>query len=117
MAIQRPTAFTKAFAAEMRGFMSSQGLSQVQLAMQIGRSQAYISDRMTGKAAFDMDDVDGIARLMGMTGSELLRRVAQRVAERPGSDRPGSLAGDWALAAYSSDDGVPPNATDHDFDN
>lgn len=117
MAIQRPAAFTRAFAAEMRGFMSSQGLSQVRLAMQIGRSQAYISDRVTGKAAFDMDDVDGIARLMGMTGAELLRRVAQRVEERPESDRPGSIASDWELAAYSSDDGVPVTATDHDFDN
>lgn len=123
MSIQRPSEFTRAVGAEVRGFIRSRGLSQTDVADQLGRSQSYVSLRVNGKAAFDMDDVDGIAKLMGLDGVEFLQRVAKRVAEDRAvtdelSDRRARIAAASDTrphAAYDSNDGIPESATEDDF--
>lgn len=126
MAIDRETtAFTKAVAAEVRAYMARADVNQTEVANRLGRSQGYVSERINAIRAFDMDDIDGIADLMGLTGVEFLARVARQLkAEAPVardelSDRRGRIAASPSEArphaAYDSNDGIPESATEDDF--
>ncbi|MCA0332282.1 MAG: helix-turn-helix domain-containing protein [Actinobacteria bacterium] len=122
---REPTAFTRAVAAEIRGLLRSRNLSQTEVAAALDRSQAYVSLRVTGKAAFDTDDVDVLAGLIGLDGVEFLELIARRVSEDARalggdelSERRGRMRAGQELphAAYSSDDGISDEATEHDFE-
>ena len=83
MAIERlSTQFTREVAAEVRGLMAARKISQTVLAERLDRSQAYVSERASGKKAFDTDDIDGIADLLGITGVTLLTPIARRLSEQ-----------------------------------
>jgi Predicted transcriptional regulators len=61
-------------AEEIRSLMARRRLSGVDLAGRIGRSQSYFSRRLTGETAFDIDDLEGIAQVLGVTVTTLIRR-------------------------------------------
>jgi transcriptional regulator with XRE-family HTH domain len=54
-------------------------MSATELARQMGVSQAYIWRRLDGRTSFDLDDIEAIARILGVEPVELLG-----LAERSG---------------------------------
>lgn len=85
-------------AEEIRALMARRRISGVALAVKIDRSQSYVSRRLTGDVAFDLDDLERIAAVLGVTPTDLLplaaRRAGQTTAvyspltEKPMTDRP-----------------------------
>ena len=59
-------------AAAVRAEMARLGWSQNSLASEIGRDQHYISRRVSGKVAFDTEDLALIATALGVPLSTLL---------------------------------------------
>lgn len=126
MAIDRETtAFTRAVAAEIRGYLAREGINQTEVSVHLSRSQGYVSERLNGIRPFDLDDIDKIAQLMGYDGMAFLRQVALRAEEalaaKPRdqlSERRGRMRAGQELphAAYDSDDGISDEATEHDFE-
>ena len=56
-----PTGLRERVVVAVRVEMARQGITQTRLAELTGLSQAYISRRMTGDTALDIDDLDKIA--------------------------------------------------------
>lgn len=93
-------------AEEIRVILARRRMSASELARRTGLKQPYMSRRMTGETAFDLDDLEVIAAALGVTVAELLGpegrgegaqttvpklRVPDRRpagAERPTADRP-----------------------------
>ena len=65
--------------------MGRYGVTQVQLAPVLGLTQSALSKRLRCAPAFDMDELDIIADLFGVTVSQLLDGVP------PGAPRPPTL--------------------------
>jgi transcriptional regulator with XRE-family HTH domain len=80
MAIRRETSWlTQAVSREVRALLAGAGLTQQTVSKELQRSQAYVSERLRGRAAFDLDDLDGIAQLLGMPhGIDLIYDVVRR---------------------------------------
>ena len=73
--------FAIELAAKVRGLVAENpGVNQEKIATALGRVQGYVSARMTGKKAWDMDELDVIAELLGMSGPEFLAEVMRRGA-------------------------------------
>lgn len=51
--------------ANVRAEMARRGLTQTQLAAQIGISQAQLSKRLAGQIAFDVDELAAIGEALG----------------------------------------------------
>lgn len=77
---------SRSVAKEIRGIMGREEISQTTLAKKLDRSQAYISDRINYKAAFDLDDIEGLADLISEDPFDLLERITSRAREE--SERP-----------------------------
>lgn len=72
--------FAQAFAAEFKGFMKANSITNLQLAARLGRNDGYISERANGKRPLDADDVDALASLVqGWTGRDLMIELSRRV--------------------------------------
>ena len=75
----RPTSpFARAFAAEYKGYMRSNGVTNLQIAEALGRNDGYVSERANGRRPLDTDDVDALASLTATTGRELMILLATR---------------------------------------
>lgn len=59
-------------------------MSAAELARRAGMKQPYLSRRMTGEIAFDLDDIEAIAAALGVTVQDLIYPQ--------GSDRPSAIA-------------------------
>ena len=76
------TPFASAFAAEYKGFMKANGITNLQIAGKLLRNDGYVSERVNGKRALDTEDVDALALLVpGWTGKSLMMELARRVQE------------------------------------
>ena len=87
-------------AEEVRALLARRKVSATQLAKAMQVSQAYVWRRLDGRTAFDVDDLETIARLLGVRVVDLLPReepgeeVAEhkisfaRSADRPVDNRP-----------------------------
>lgn len=74
------SAFASAFAAEYKGFMKANGITNLQLAERLGRNDGYISERANGKRPLDADDIDALASLVdGWTGRDLMIELSRRI--------------------------------------
>ena len=62
--------------------MARRRLNQTELATAIGRSQSYVSRRVTGEFAFDLDDLERIAAALGVAYDRLLPTVDTRQYHR-----------------------------------
>lgn len=73
--------FSVRLAAHVRDLMAEHGITQMQLAAKMGRSQAFVSERTGGVRPLDTDIMDAIASLIGWPGyhfmAELIRRLEQ----------------------------------------
>lgn len=66
------TALRVGVAEEVRVAMARRRVRSVELAAAIGRSQAYVSRRLNGETAFDVDDLEAIARKLDVKPRELM---------------------------------------------
>jgi len=69
----------EAVAAEVRSLMGRTRTSQKVLALAMGVGQSALSDRLTCKVAFDLDDLVTIARHFDVPVTALLPRTWDRV--------------------------------------
>jgi len=90
---ERATTLTERVAEEIRALMGRRRVSGAALARSLGRSEAWISYRLSGKQTIDLHDLEAIAAALGVAPVELLpvgdRRPGQPTlpnVERP--DRP-----------------------------
>ncbi|MEV8338481.1 helix-turn-helix transcriptional regulator [Leucobacter sp. NPDC077196] len=74
-------AFSKAVSLEVKGLMARHGITQTAFAAALDRNQGYISERVNGIKAFDTDELDIFAGLIGITGQDLLTTVSRRIYE------------------------------------
>lgn len=54
------------FAPELNKELYALGYTQYDLAKELGRSQQYVSMRMTGKCSWEMDEVYQICTILGL---------------------------------------------------
>jgi transcriptional regulator with XRE-family HTH domain len=72
---EMPTAATslrERIAEEIRVLLARRRISASELARQIGATQPYISRRLTGETAFDVDDLEKIAACLDVEVADLL---------------------------------------------
>lgn len=74
--------FAIAFSIEFRSYMEAHGITQVQLADALNRTQPYVSKALRGKRPLDTDDVDALARLTDTTGRSLMIELARLTKEQ-----------------------------------
>lgn len=86
-------------AGELRAQLARRRISASELARRIGWKQPYMARRIDGRVALDMDDLELIARALGVAVAQLLPASARRAD--PVSVRDQGLGG-----PYSDDDGV-----------
>jgi len=65
--------FTELVAENVRAEMGRARVSGVQLAALIGKTHPYMSRRLTGKVAFDTDDLTAISSALGINVLDLMR--------------------------------------------
>lgn len=58
-------------AGEIRAHSARMGLSGRQLAFQLGKSQPWISRRLTGEVPFDVEELDAVASILGVAPRDL----------------------------------------------
>lgn len=61
--------------------MGRRRMSAVQLGRSIGKSQSYMSRRLTGETAFDLDDLEAIARALNVAVPDLLGTTGQKTLD------------------------------------
>lgn len=70
----RDTPTREHVAEEIRALLGRRRLSASELARMMGVSQPYLSRRLTGDVAIDVDDLALIARILGVQMTDLLPR-------------------------------------------
>lgn len=72
-----PRRLGPAVAEEVRVLLARRRISAVQLAKLMGVSQPYLSRRLNGAVALDLDDLEKIADVLGVAIADLLPRSAE----------------------------------------
>jgi BetR domain len=88
----------EAFAAEVRAELARARISGRQLAAMLGKAQPWVSRRLTGAVAFDMDDVQVIADLLQIDPARMVKAANEatknpRRPESAGASRGALVAG------------------------
>jgi transcriptional regulator with XRE-family HTH domain len=114
-------AYSKALNDEIRALMGRRRFSQTSLAEATGISQAQISKIIFhNRAPLNTNQLDVIARALGESPLEILRR-AQQAMEAAGPDEPNAVTravvpqkrGDYALAAEDEPDEIDAEEEDY----
>jgi transcriptional regulator with XRE-family HTH domain len=58
--------YNEIVAGEVRAEIARQRRGQVELAAELGWTQAFLSRRLTGSVAFSTDEVEHVARVLGV---------------------------------------------------
>lgn len=75
----QPSTLTDIVAGEVRAQLARRKLTASALADAIGRSEMYVSRRISGNVAFDLADIEQVARFLGVAVADLLP-VEERAA-------------------------------------
>ena len=67
---------------EISATLGRRRMNQAALARALGRPPMWVSDRMTGKARMNLDDIEQIARALGVNVVDLLPRAQREVTLR-----------------------------------
>lgn len=101
----KTSAFSQAFAAEFKAFMSAQGVRGAQIASILDRGEGYVSERVNGKRPLDTEDVDALASLIpGWSGIDLMIELSRRARiamEGPGAE---IIEGRFGVGGIDEDD-------------
>jgi len=95
------TSLRERVAEEVRALLGRRKMSASELARQLSLTQKYVSRRLTGETAFDLDDLEKIAAIFGVDVADLLPRSAEgRLVVSAGENRrqttgPNSSAPKW----------------------
>lgn len=101
------TPLREGVAEEVRVMMLRKRITGATLAERIGRSAAYLSRRLTGETALDLDDLYRIAEVLGVRVVDLLpREQRDPVTLRYGRDRSDVMSLAPAPAPRSSYSGL-----------
>ena len=73
-------------AGEVRAWKGRLRMSQAAIAALLGISQASVSDRLNGKAAFSLDELDVLADHFGIDVADLIAAPVPTSPHREGSD-------------------------------
>ena len=68
-----PAPLTALVAGQVRAELARARMSGTQLAEKIGRAHPYVSRRLTGRVAFDTDDLAAISEALGINVCDLMR--------------------------------------------
>lgn len=71
-------------AEEVRALLGRRNMKHIELARRIGRSHTYVGRRLSGETAFDVDDLEQIASVLGVSAESLVRRDGGLPASSPG---------------------------------
>jgi transcriptional regulator with XRE-family HTH domain len=63
--------YNEIVAGEVRAEMARQKRSQDNLSAELGWTQAFLSRRLTGKNAFSTDEIEAVARALGVPLAQL----------------------------------------------
>lgn len=63
-------------ACTVRARMAERRVTQAAVAQRLGMSQAAVSRRLSGSVAFDVNELDAVADLVGVPVTDLLERAA-----------------------------------------
>lgn len=78
-------------AEEVRALLARKMMTGAELALAIGKSPMYVSRRVRGEVAFDLDDMERIAHVLGVSIFDLLPKPAatgrQGTSPNEGSSR------------------------------
>ena len=69
---RRTATLSELVAEEVRAQMGRKRMSQAQLARGVGKTEMWVSLRLRGKQAIDLNDLMAIATVLGVDASELL---------------------------------------------
>ena len=72
MAEDGPGRLSEIVSEEVRAWMARRGIRQAQLAEALGISQQSVSMRLTGRTSWNVDDLEPVAQLLGVSVSQLL---------------------------------------------
>lgn len=97
-------ALTVRVAEEIRGLMGRRNISRVKLAEQLGQSRTYIGRRLSGETAFDLDDLEAIARVFGVPVAALMGVVPMPSGSPPFPTRPRTPGSDSDLDTVTTHD-------------
>ena len=67
-----PGRLSELVSQEVRAWMARQGIKQAELAEALGITQQAVSHRLTGRTSWNLDDLEPVAALLGVSVSELL---------------------------------------------
>jgi transcriptional regulator with XRE-family HTH domain len=68
----------RSVAEEIRALLGRRDISKIELARRIEKSHTYVWRRLSGETAFDLDDLQKIAAVLGVTAADLLPREVTR---------------------------------------
>lgn len=86
-------------AGELRAHLARRRISASELARRIGWKQPYMARRIDGRVALDLDDLEQIARVLGIAVTDLLPESARRA-------EPVSVRDQAVSSTYPGQDGV-----------
>lgn len=61
-------------AEEVRVWLARRKMSGAELARRLGRSQTFIAKRLDGRQAFDVDDLEQVGHILGVSAADLISR-------------------------------------------
>lgn len=73
--MKKKTRLRKSFAANLRAAREARGLSQEALAHDAGLHRTYIGSVERGERNVSIDNIERLARALGMDPAELMRRL------------------------------------------
>ena len=88
-------------AEEVRATLGRRRMSGAELARQLGRSQTFVQKRLDGRQAFDVDDIEAVARILGVDPHQLLGGSPFRSAA-PQAESPRDSARTMTNQCYSA---------------
>jgi transcriptional regulator with XRE-family HTH domain len=114
-------------AEEIRAMMARRRVSGAALAAELGVSPAWVSYRLSGKQAIDLNDLERIAAVLQAEVSDLLPRSVppsnpwslesgssvRRINERPPGRREGRWQGDRSVGPMNRRDNRRTHGPDH----
>lgn len=102
------TTLTERVAEEIRALMGRRRMTGAALARSLGRSEAWISYRLSGKQTIDLHDLEAIASALGVAPVELLPARDRRSGTTTGqySDLPDRPRDNRPVSRGASDRGL-----------
>lgn len=73
--------------ANLRELMTLHNLNQSELAERIQKSQPWLSKRLTGETRFQVEDLDALGHVFGLSPAQLLEAGYGNLDRRSGEDR------------------------------